>query len=81
MCSYVAQLNIYTIKPHIYHPREGINNNQMRHLIIPKTGEPFLTDWFDAQNTYCEGDTVIDINNHTYTNDGIAWKPIIIDHL
>jgi len=53
----------------------------MRYLVIPKEGEPFLTNWFDYPDKYIEGSTVYDLPNYQYTIDGFTWKLITLDHL
>lgn len=52
-----------------------------RYLIIPHEGEPFNTKWFEAENHYQEGMIVFDLACGDYTEDGINWKPIQVDHL
>lgn len=44
---------------------------------------PFYTNWFDTQNHFNDslGMVVYDLVNHSYTDDGQNWLPIIEDHL
>ncbi len=53
----------------------------MRYIVIPKEGEPFTTEWFDAENNFIEGSTVIDTERYQYMNDGNTWKSLNFDHL
>lgn len=57
----------------------------MRYLVTSKTDKfiPFLTHWFDAENNFNpEMDMVVyDLSNKTYTQNGIDWLLIEIDHL
>jgi hypothetical protein len=53
----------------------------MRYIVIPKEGEPFTTRWFDSENNFIEGSTVIDLSTGHYMNDGKTWKLLNFDHL
>lgn len=55
----------------------------MRYLIITNTEEPFFTEWFIAENNFNAslGMIVFDLSKKLYTNDGIKWNEIKIDHL
>jgi len=53
----------------------------MRYLIIPKEGEPFITQYYDFDNHYVEGDSVYDLDKIIYTTNGRIWNEIPIDHL
>ena len=43
--------------------------------------EPFLTNWFDAENNFNEGMTVYNLLSWMYTKDGVTWIEITEDHL
>jgi hypothetical protein len=55
----------------------------MRYLITTDNYPPALTDIFDAENHFNEaiGMIVYDLLDSTYTDDGVNWKEIEIDHL
>lgn len=53
----------------------------MRYLILTPNSPPFYTKWFDHDNHWTNGMTVIDFSNNTYTTDGATWEEIEIDHL
>jgi len=55
----------------------------MRYLITTNDGDPFLTNWFDAENNFRTylGMVVYDLDSEEFTTDGENWKPIKIDHL
>jgi hypothetical protein len=55
----------------------------MRYLITCDVQEPFLTNWFDAENNFNKevGMVVYDSYKNTYTTDGINWNEIKIDSL
>jgi hypothetical protein len=55
----------------------------MRYLITTAGGEPFLTEWFDAENNFTEsvGMVVYDLCTFKYTTDGRTWKDINEDNL
>jgi len=55
----------------------------MKYLIITNDGEPFYTNWFEAENHFNieVGMVVIDLVNSLYTNNGTHWEPIEEDHL
>jgi len=44
-------------------------------------GKVFYTNWFDVDNLYVQGMTVVNRINHTYTTDGKTWLEIEEDHL
>ncbi len=52
----------------------------MRYYVITESGSVFLTDWFSVENTYIEGDIIIDTLNNIYY-DGNGWTKIMEDHL
>ena len=52
----------------------------MKYLIIFE-GEVFYTKWFDAENNFVNGMTVIDLEMHIYTMNGEKWFDIQQDHL
>lgn len=47
-----------------------IYNGKVKHIMA-----------FDIQNHYREEMVIIDHTNNTYTNDGLNWQLILIDHL
>jgi hypothetical protein len=53
----------------------------MRYLITHPDEKPFLTNWFDYENNYIENMIVYDLQNATYTVNGIDWIDIDIDNL
>jgi hypothetical protein len=55
----------------------------MRYLITTNTHEPFLSDYFDAENCFnaSDGMVVYDLESNEFTIDGIKWKLISEDHL
>ena len=54
----------------------------MRYLIfVPSTKSAFFSEWFDANNGYCEGDVVFDLKAQVFTMDGVNWQPIPVDAL
>jgi len=55
----------------------------MRYLVTFLEQEPFLTKWFDAENNFNHelGMVVFDLQEWTYTKDGIIWDEIPEDHL
>lgn len=52
----------------------------MRYLITLEGHEPFLTHWFEPDK-FVSGMVVFDLKDFTFTEDGINWKKIQIDHL
>lgn len=56
----------------------------MRYLITTNDGsQPFLSDWFDAENNFKEGIRMIvyDLYKNQYTTNGKIWQDIKVDHL
>lgn len=55
----------------------------MNYLIVSDSYEPFLTNWFDAENHFNKDDNMIVFNllKSVYTIDGKIWEPIKEDHL
>lgn len=55
----------------------------MRYLITTNTHPPFFTDWFDSENNFNPeiGMVVYDLATQKFTNDGLTWNTIFIDHL
>jgi len=55
----------------------------MRYLITTnECYEPFLTDWFDESNFNLMANMIVyDLKNCKYTDDGVTWFNIEIDHL
>ena len=55
----------------------------MRYLITTSDHCPFFTDSYTDENNFTYGCemVVFDLFNHTYTNDGVMWQEIEIDHL
>lgn len=56
----------------------------MRYLVTTKeTNEPFLTDWFDAENNFNPDIEMVvyDLVRFEFTTNGKTWHPITIDHL
>lgn len=53
----------------------------MNYLVIPKTGPAFYTNWYDYENNYVEGMTIIDLYAHKISNDGKKWEAIEEDSL
>ena len=54
-----------------------------RYLITTLTGEPFLTDYFIAENCFNADLEMIvyDLYEEKYTLNGIIWMDIERDHL
>lgn len=52
----------------------------MQYLII-YAGKAYYTKWFEAENHFVEGMTVIDLVDDKYTTDGKNWIDIEFDHL
>lgn len=52
-----------------------------RYLITTNDGTPFLTHWFQPENHFCWGMTVYNLEELTYTMDGLTWNEILEDHL
>lgn len=54
-----------------------------QYLIYYKSAEYpcYYTHWYDYENNYEPGMIVIDLLNHKFTDDGIAWKEIEEDRL
>jgi hypothetical protein len=55
----------------------------MIYLITTKDSPPFLTNWFDAENNF-NADlemVVYDLENCIWTDNGLIWQDIEIDHL
>lgn len=53
----------------------------MRYLILQPGENPFFSDYFDVDNLFFEGLTVIDLKNGLFTTNGKEWKEIETDHL
>lgn len=56
----------------------------MRYLITTlESYEPFLTDYFDSENHFNMdlGMVVFDLKLKRYTNDGVIWHDLQVDHL
>lgn len=56
----------------------------MRYLITTNNTEaPFLTDWFEPENYFNIniGMVVYDLEDQSFTMDGVEWHPIDEDHL
>lgn len=55
----------------------------MKYLIIfdNQTQDPFLTKWFEKENNFQEGMTVINLSDKTWTRNGVDWIELEIDHL
>ena len=53
----------------------------MRYLIQPKDSDPFLTEWFSAENHYLQGMIVYDLAHQLWTKDGKKWKRLEQDQL
>lgn len=53
----------------------------MRYIVFFAGQSPFYTQWFDAENLFVIGMTVIDTETQRYTIDGTNWIEMQIDHL
>jgi len=53
----------------------------MRYLVIFENQPPFYTAFFDAENLFVIGMTVVDILSDKYTVDGVTWLDVKTDHL
>lgn len=53
----------------------------MRYIVIFEGQPPFYTKFFDAENLFVHGMTVIDMETDKYTHDGVTWLDVQIDHL
>lgn len=54
----------------------------MRYLIVFKDGgDPFYTQWFQYENHFIKGMIVFDFSENKWTDDGVSWQEIKIDHL
>ncbi len=53
----------------------------MRYLIILTGHAPFYDKYFDLENHYMEGMTVIDVFDQVYTVDGVNWIELEFNHL
>lgn len=55
----------------------------MRYLVTTKDNAPFLTKYFDDENHFNNevGMVVYDLIKNIYTDDGITWKHLEVDHL
>lgn len=55
----------------------------MKYLVTSDKYDPFFTNWFDLQNHWNDeiNMAVYDLVNKIYTEDGINWHDIEIDHL
>lgn len=55
----------------------------MRYLVTADSYEPFMTNWFEAENNFnAELNMVVyDLNTYTYTTDGKTWHKLNFDHL
>ena len=55
----------------------------MRYLIATKSGDPFFTQWFTAENNFnVELEMIVyDLYTCQFTTDGKNWNPIEDDHL
>lgn len=54
-----------------------------RYLILQDGYEPFLTNYFEAENNFSEENNmqVFDLHNCIFTKDGVNWVSIEEDHL
>ena len=52
----------------------------MRYIILTKD-HLFYTKWFNYENHWQEGMTVIDLTGDAYTTNGKEWQEIEFDHL
>lgn len=52
-----------------------------RYLIINPDSNVFSTNWFDAENHYEFGSTVINLATGLYTINGKDWYEVEEDHL
>ena len=53
----------------------------MRYIIFFDGQPPFYTKYFDAENTFQPGMTVVDLLSDLYTTDGVTWLKMQVDHL
>ena len=53
----------------------------MKYLIYIPEGEPFFTNWFEAENHFVNGMVVFDLYQGLFTTDGTTWLPITEDRL
>ena len=52
-----------------------------RYLVTILHEDPFFTDNFDVKNHFVSSMTVYDLKEGVYTNDGINWFQVEVDHL
>ena len=53
----------------------------MRYIIFFDGQPPFYTKYFDDEEIFRLGMTVIDMNTDHYTTDGVEWVKIEVGHL
>ena len=53
----------------------------VRYIIFFDGQPPFYTKYFDAENTFQPGMTVVDVLSDLYTTDGVTWLKMQVDHL
>ena len=53
----------------------------MRYIVFFNGEPPFYTKFFDAENLFIIGMTVIDTETQRYTTDGATWNEMQIDRL
>lgn len=51
------------------------------YLIVMPDGEVFSTNWFDSENHFVDGSTVIQLSTGKFTRDGEKWEEVEEDHL
>lgn len=52
-----------------------------KYLVIPQNADPFATPFFERENHFVGGMTVIDQVNLKFTHNGTDWEEIHQDHL
>ncbi|MEL6627450.1 MAG: hypothetical protein AAFQ92_18150 [Bacteroidota bacterium] len=52
-----------------------------KYLFIPHNADPFTMPFFDRENHFVGGVTVIDQVNFKFTQNGTDWEDIHQDHL
>lgn len=53
----------------------------MKYLVTQNHFYPFFTNFYDYDNNYVSGMIIYNLENKTYTKDGLNWNKIEIDTL
>lgn len=62
-------------------PTANTQSNPAGILVLYKDETPFKTWFFERENHFREGMTIVNLGKMTYTQDGENWLPIEEDHL